>query len=247
MGDITARSVRSLQSTSQHYSCHEWRCSRLGPWIWHHRFCVRHLASNFHSRFRDIRATARKLDYQMERVARINQDAHAWLFSIQVDKSALCHDGGRRYGMMTTNFSDVFNSVLKGVRNILITVCIQMTFYWVNDYFVLRSRAAAPSICQASFLWKSRPTVTMCISYRYRSTKAVISAWQIAMVSRRESHTDQHWRYMGWYVHVMSSPSCDNSAWSSTGQDHFPPKLQWIDADVVKIACLIICSGRYAM
>lgn len=62
--------------------------------------------------------------------------------STPAEKWALCHDGGRRFGMMTTNFSEVFNSVLKGARNVPITAYVQMTFYRVNDYFVLRRKAA---------------------------------------------------------------------------------------------------------
>lgn len=48
-----------------------------------------------------------------------------WLQSIPVEKWTLCHDGGRRkYGMMTVNFSKVFNSVLESARNISITACV---------------------------------------------------------------------------------------------------------------------------
>lgn len=79
-----------------------------GPRHAHHRFYVHHLASNFHSRFRDkslktlvVRAAyerqTRKFDYQMERVARINQDDHALLCSISVDKWALLDTGKNMY------------------------------------------------------------------------------------------------------------------------------------------------------
>lgn len=43
--------------------------------------------------------------------------------------------------MMTTNFYEVFNSVLKGTRNLPIIACVQTTFYRVNDYFMLRRKA----------------------------------------------------------------------------------------------------------
>lgn len=57
-----------------------------------------------------------KVDYQMEQVPRINSEALAWLWAISMDKWPLSHDDKRRYGLMTTNFSKVFNSVLKGAR-----------------------------------------------------------------------------------------------------------------------------------
>ncbi|RVW47753.1 hypothetical protein CK203_103396 [Vitis vinifera] len=53
----------------------------------------------------------------METIGRINQDALSWLEAIPFEKWALSHDGGRRYGIMTTNISEVFNSVLKGARS----------------------------------------------------------------------------------------------------------------------------------
>lgn len=71
---------------------------------------------------------------------------YSGLRAVPLEKWALAHDGGKRFGLMTTNFSEVFNSVLKGARNLPITACVQMTFYRVNDYFVLRRRAAAAAL-----------------------------------------------------------------------------------------------------
>lgn len=56
----------------------------------HHRFCVRHLASNFNSRFHDkslkmvlVRAAyerqPRKFNCRMERIGRVSADMQAWL------------------------------------------------------------------------------------------------------------------------------------------------------------------------
>ncbi|RVX13526.1 Serine/threonine-protein phosphatase 7 long form-like [Vitis vinifera] len=46
----------------------------------------------------------------MDTIGTINQDALSWLEVIPFKKWALSHDGGRRYGIMTTNMSEVFNS-----------------------------------------------------------------------------------------------------------------------------------------
>ena len=54
-------------------------------------------------------------------------------------KWALSHDGGRRYGIMTTNKYEVFNSVLKGARCLPVTALVQLTFFRLNSYFVARS------------------------------------------------------------------------------------------------------------
>ena len=49
------------------------------------------------------------------------------------------HDGGRRYDIMSTNMSEVFNSVLKRARSLPITALVQLTFFRLNSYFVVRS------------------------------------------------------------------------------------------------------------
>lgn len=123
----------------------------LGRGRVHHRFCVHQLASNFNSRFHDkslkimlVRAAyerqPREFNHRMERVARVNADVEAWLRAIHLEKWALSHGGGKRFGLMMTNFSKVFNSILKGVQNLSITTCVQMIFYHLNNYFVLRPK-----------------------------------------------------------------------------------------------------------
>ena len=44
---------------------------------------------------------------------------------------------------MTTNMSEVFNSVLKGARNLPITALVQLTFFRLNSYFAARREQGA--------------------------------------------------------------------------------------------------------
>ena len=44
---------------------------------------------------------------------------------------------------MTTNMSEVFNSVLKGAHNLPITALVQLTFFRLNSYFVARREQGA--------------------------------------------------------------------------------------------------------
>ncbi|KAG8386634.1 hypothetical protein BUALT_Bualt03G0168900 [Buddleja alternifolia] len=74
----------------------------------------------------------------METIGRINSEAKKWIEEIHVQKWALAHDGGHRYRIMTTNLSEVFNSVLKGVRCLPIIALVQLTFYRINSYFAVR-------------------------------------------------------------------------------------------------------------
>nr|CAN61286.1 hypothetical protein VITISV_028650 [Vitis vinifera] len=102
-----------------------------------HRFCIRHLASNFNTKFKD-----KTLKDLMCRAA-MESKARNWLEQIPLEKWALSYDGGRRYGIMTTNMSEVFNGVLKGARNLPITALVQLTFYRVNSYFTVRQEHGA--------------------------------------------------------------------------------------------------------
>ncbi|KAL6318599.1 hypothetical protein AAG906_000677 [Vitis piasezkii] len=107
-----------------------------------HRFCMRHLASNFNTKFKDktlkdlmcraaMESKVKKFISHMDTIGRINAEARNWLEQIPLEKWALSYDGGRRYGIMTTNMSEVFNGVLKGARNLPIITLVQLTFYRV--------------------------------------------------------------------------------------------------------------------
>ena len=82
----------------------------------YHRICMHHLASNFMTWFKDkllnnlvcraaLASTERKFNKHMTTIGRINSEVQQWLEAILFQLWALSHDGGRRYGMMTTNIS----------------------------------------------------------------------------------------------------------------------------------------------
>ena len=120
----------------------------------YHRIYMRHLASNFMTRFKDkllknlvcraaVATTPRKMNRHMATIGRINLETLQWLEAIPLPLWALSHDGGRRYGIMTTNMSEVFNSVLKGARSLPITALLQLAFSRLNSYFVARREQSA--------------------------------------------------------------------------------------------------------
>ncbi|XP_073105614.1 protein FAR1-RELATED SEQUENCE 4-like [Elaeis guineensis] len=89
----------------------------------HHVYYLRHAASNFNTRFKDTRLRdllkrtsmqiqSRKFDKYMKKIKKMNLEAFQWLSEISIDKWYLAHDGGRRFGIMTTNLSKCFNRVL---------------------------------------------------------------------------------------------------------------------------------------
>ena len=115
----------------------------------YHRICMRHHANNFMTRFKDkllnnlvcktaLASTQRKFNKHMATIGKINSKTQQWLEVILFLLWALSHDGGRRYGIMTTNMSEVFNSVLKGARSLPFSALVQLTFFHLNNYFVAR-------------------------------------------------------------------------------------------------------------
>ncbi|XP_076926428.1 uncharacterized protein LOC143589593 [Bidens hawaiensis] len=116
-----------------------------------HRYCLRNFINNFNDKFRNLlglgfslanRAGSQnqiqKFNSIMEEIGTINSQDRQWLEDHALDKWTLAHDGGKRYGLLTTNLSKIFNSVLKGARFLPITSCVQLTFYRLVHYFEVR-------------------------------------------------------------------------------------------------------------
>ena len=89
----------------------------------------------------------------MEKI--LNEPATKWLKSEIPNKSkwAQAFDaGGCRYGIMTTNISEVFNNVLKGIRAMPVSAIVEYTFHKCNYYFVDRWKRARAGI-DAGEVW----------------------------------------------------------------------------------------------
>ena len=120
----------------------------------YHRICMHHLSSNFMTRFKDkllknlvcivaLASTERKFNKHMTIIGRINSEAQQWFEVILFQLWALSHNGGRRYGIMTTTMSEVFNNILKGACSLPFTALIQLTFFCLNGYFIARRELGA--------------------------------------------------------------------------------------------------------
>ena len=112
----------------------------------YHRYCLRHICSNFNTHFKNVQLKravwqagsahqVRKFNFIMGRIRTVNEEAWSWLSEIEKEKWTLAHDDGLRYGVLTINLLEIFNSILRGARNVLITACIQMIFYRLVKYF----------------------------------------------------------------------------------------------------------------
>ncbi|CAN6237984.1 unnamed protein product [Urochloa humidicola] len=62
---------------------------------------------------------------------------------VDKDKWALAFDeGGKRYGIMTTNYVESMNNVFKGIRSRPVAGIVDYSFTKCNEYFVNRYRKA---------------------------------------------------------------------------------------------------------
>ena len=77
----------------------------------------------------------RKFEAIFELIRNVKPVAHRYLEAKNKEKWTLAHDGGRRYGAMTTNLSDCFNGEMKGANSLPITVMVRFAFFKVNSYF----------------------------------------------------------------------------------------------------------------
>ncbi|VFQ74418.1 unnamed protein product [Cuscuta campestris] len=104
------------------------------------RFCLRHVRSNFHNKFRSKKLknmmykagktpSRSEFEQTLLEIASKNQEAYNWLMAIPKHMWALSHDeGGGRYGITTTNSSESFNHVLKGCRCLPVFAIVRFTY-----------------------------------------------------------------------------------------------------------------------
>ncbi|KAL0408485.1 UNVERIFIED_CONTAM: hypothetical protein Sradi_1782900 [Sesamum radiatum] len=103
-----------------------------------HRYCLRHVCSNFNSHHKNIvlkdlcwRAGSeyqiRKFNRIMEEIKGQKLEAFTFLDRINKEKWTASHDGGWRCGILTTNMSECINGVLKGARRLPVTAIVEIT------------------------------------------------------------------------------------------------------------------------
>jgi hypothetical protein len=139
-----------------------------------HRWRSRHFAANIWKKQQSKEVIARlkalckvkeekKFEARLKELKKIlNDDANAWLLQQWLEKSkfALAFDeGGSRYGIMTTNISEVFNFVLKGIRALPVSGIMDYTFHKCNEYFFNRWNKTRQSIAKGEH-WGNLPENT---------------------------------------------------------------------------------------
>ncbi|XP_030941527.1 uncharacterized protein LOC115966431 [Quercus lobata] len=153
----------------------EWPRGEDGREQVYHRYCLRHVASNFNTKFEDptLKALALKAGYatheakfesimQTIKEAKINllrgvdptnhhilrYMPYTYLMSKDVEKWTQSQDAGRRYGAMATNVSECFNGVLKGARGLPIAAMVEFTWSKLVAYFYDRHKKITSDLSQ---------------------------------------------------------------------------------------------------
>ena len=84
---------------------------------------------------------------------------YIYLMSEDVEKWTQSHDGGKRYGAMTTNIFECFNGVLKGARGLPITAMVEFTWSKLVVYFYDRHKQITFDLlevrCGVIMQWRS--------------------------------------------------------------------------------------------
>ncbi|KAH0747259.1 hypothetical protein KY285_008916 [Solanum tuberosum] len=131
-----------------------------------HRYCIRHLKSNFQSRFpnKDLsrlmwRAASahqvRKFESLIWQIREENEEAYEYLMEIPLDKWTVSQDGGKRWGVLTTNLSESFNGVLKKERGLPVTTMVRLSLEQTVERYTRRSQKAQ-QLLEQDELWTKR-------------------------------------------------------------------------------------------
>ena len=75
-------------------------------------------------------------------IQKANQRALNWVDNIPKEKWTHAYDEGRRWGHMTSNIVESWNSVFKGTRNLPVTPIVQSTYYRLACLFADRAQKA---------------------------------------------------------------------------------------------------------
>ncbi|XP_073314696.1 uncharacterized protein [Primulina huaijiensis] len=191
-----------------------------------HRFCLRHVCSNFNAKFKDVHLKDLcwaagtqnqicKFDSIMEAIKQKNIMAHRYLAGIAKEKLSLAHDGGWRRGVMTTNMSECLNIVLKGARRLPISAIVHLTLLRCIQYFIERVTRSGRMVqenqlwsdyaCRKYEKWARKSSEHRVFKYDVRDQTA-----SVATVGRPSR--GQHM-----YVVKLSTSDCSCGKWTIVG------------------------------
>ncbi|KAM3382080.1 hypothetical protein P3S68_007653 [Capsicum galapagoense] len=154
-----------------------------------HRFCVRHLKSNFQSYFlnrnlSDLMWNAasahqvRKFKALMWEIREENEEAYEYLMQFPLDKWTISHDDRKKWRVLTTNLSESFNGLLKKARGLPVTAMVRLSLEQIVERYTRRSQTTHQLVEQKE-LWTSRFKVKWEKNYE-SSKRHFVFDWNIS-------------------------------------------------------------------
>ncbi|XP_047264154.1 uncharacterized protein LOC124896607 [Capsicum annuum] len=154
-----------------------------------HRFCVRHLKSNFQYYFPNrnlsdlmwnaaLAHQVRKFEALMWEIREENEEASEYLMQFPLDKWMISHDDGKRWGVLTTNLLESFNGLLKKARRLPVTATVRLSLEQTVERYTCKSQTAHQLVEQKE-LWTSRFKVKWEKNYE-SSKKHFVFYWNIS-------------------------------------------------------------------
>ena len=80
---------------------------------------------------------------------------YEYLMEISLEKWTVSHDGGKRWGVLTTNLSESFNGVLKKARGLSVTSMVRLSLEQTVERYTRRSKKAQ-QLLEQDELWTER-------------------------------------------------------------------------------------------
>ncbi|XP_047952484.1 uncharacterized protein LOC125198079 [Salvia hispanica] len=113
----------------------------------HHKFCLVHVRANVLKKHKGpsvkakiwklgVSTQVRKFDRRSRALSDVSRGAMRMLDRITKERWSLCYDGGLRWGVATTNMSECYNNVLRGVRELPIRALVDLTFWRTVKWWV---------------------------------------------------------------------------------------------------------------
>ncbi|KAK5840144.1 hypothetical protein PVK06_009024 [Gossypium arboreum] len=123
--------------------------------LWHrtyHRYCLRHVASNYYGQFRftSEKRQVTNMGYEISNdrfhemlavLHSVNEKGADYLCNIPFEQWTQAYDDSLRYGHMTSNLAECINSVLKGTRHLPITSVVREINFHLAALFSKRAKS----------------------------------------------------------------------------------------------------------
>ncbi|KAE8671532.1 Type I inositol 1,4,5-trisphosphate 5-phosphatase CVP2 [Hibiscus syriacus] len=116
------------------------------PSFFQHRYCLRHIAANYHGRYKknDERQLIVRMSYELlpqtfesmlQDLRAKNEEGYDYISLIDKEMWTNAYDGGYQYGHITTNLAEAINSTLKGARHLLVEALVKIIYFCLGVLF----------------------------------------------------------------------------------------------------------------